>query len=535
MKILVTLIILFLNINFVIAADSSARWIDLEWDSVEGAAAYEISLSEIIDSVEAPRGVFSTDTASWSKEVNPGNYSVRIRTLDARKVPGAWGDPIPVVINQEDPQPLVPLDNEEILKNETGKTKITFQWAKVYGTQEYTIRVFDNKGSELISKKTNETEMTLELDDINDYFWLVTSGSGTQIQTPALSELKRKFSIRGEKLKAPLIEVNSNHPKGVYFKWSEVYRALEYEVSITRISESQNELIKKFITKKPLFGIGTNLIPQGKWVFAVVAKSNLYKNSEVSRIIFTTEGKKNIVMTNESVVKETNYRDSRASTISINFSNPTLNYSNINYETDTSNDQSLLGMQFSLNHSLNFADSLNLNSLLTIGQFSDSLIDVMNYNFSTGVRKAWEIKLLKIQTGLSLGLRSTPILIPNRLSQPNLTKNILMILYPEFNFQVNYNITENFEIEFLTKLDMNFKNLKSSDCGELEKSLNKLIGFRTSYNVNNKFNFSIGINLLDISNRTYAKTGSNSFAISGDINESIFNANYIDFGVKYFY
>ena len=43
MKILVTLIILFLNINFVIAADSSARWIDLEWDSVEGAAAYEIS------------------------------------------------------------------------------------------------------------------------------------------------------------------------------------------------------------------------------------------------------------------------------------------------------------------------------------------------------------------------------------------------------------------------------------------------------------------------------------------------------------
>ena len=330
MKTLVILTFFLFNLNFVIAADVAARWIDIEWSSVEGAAAYEISLSEVIDSIESPRGIFSTDTASWSKEVNPGNYKVRIRTLDKRKVPGAWGEPIPVIIKQEDPQQLVPLDNEKILKNETGKTSISFQWAKVYGIQEYTIRVYNDKGAELLFKQTNETEITLELDDINDYFWLVTTGGKNQIQSPKLNELKRRFSIRGEKLKSPVIEVDSNHPKGIYLKWPDVYRAIEYEISLSRLLKDKNELVKKFVTKKPLFGLGKTLIPQGKWVLAVVAKSNLYKNSDISRIIFNTEGKKTEVITNESTFKETNYRNNNSSLVSMKIGYPTLIYQNIN-------------------------------------------------------------------------------------------------------------------------------------------------------------------------------------------------------------
>ena len=108
MKIFLTLIILIINFNLALAADASARWIDLEWDDVTDAAAYEVSLSEIIEGAETSRGIFSTDSARWSKEVNPGNYNVRIRALDKRKVPGAWGEPIPVTIKQEEPQLLVP-------------------------------------------------------------------------------------------------------------------------------------------------------------------------------------------------------------------------------------------------------------------------------------------------------------------------------------------------------------------------------------------------------------------------------------------
>lgn len=535
MKLLIAFTLLLFKLNFAMAADASARWIDLEWDDVQGAAAYEVSLSEIIESEETPRGIFSTDTAHWSKEVNPGNYNVRIRALDKRKVPGAWGEPIPVTIKQEDPQQLVPLDNEEILKNETGKTSITFQWGKVYGAQEYMIRVFDQKGEEILSKKTTETEIILEFSDISDYYWIVTTGFGAPAKSIALSNLKRKFSIRGEKLKSPIIEVDLKHPKGIVLKWAEIYRANDYEVSLSRMSDNKNELTKKAVTQKPMYGIGSNLIPQGKWLFTVVARSKQYKNSDVSRIIFSTDGKKTEIVTNESVFKETNYRDINAPLVAMKISYPTLNYTNKNYEKDTSNDQTLRGIQFSINHSLPLADTYNLNSQLTLGQFADSYVDVTNYNLSSGVRKIWGSNHLKLQTGLSLGVRSNPLLSSNRLLTTAVTATDFMVLYPELNFQLNYKATDHFEIEILAKADMNFKNLKSSTSGEVDKSLNKTLGFRVIYNINSKFNFSVGFNSIDVSNRTLAKTGSGSYALSGDVNETKINANFVDFGVEYFY
>jgi len=535
MRTLIAVAILFFSVHFAVAADASARWIDLEWDDVQGATAYEVSLSEIIESEETPRGIFSTDSAHWSKEVNPGNYTVRIRALDKRKVPGAWGEPIPVTIKQEDPQPLVPLDNEEILKNETGKNSITFQWGKVYGAQEYTIRIFDHKGEEILSQKTNETEIILDLSDISDYYWVVTTGFGTQTNTPSPGELKRKFSIRGEKLKSPIIEIDLKHPKGIVLKWAEIYRASEYEVSLSRVNENKNELIKKTITQKPMYGIGTNLIPQGKWIFTVVARSKQYKNSEVSRIIFTTDGKKTEIVSNESIFKETNYRNINASLVAMKISYPTLNYTNKNYETDTTNQQTLRGIQFSVNHSIDIVESYNLNSQFTIGQFADSYVDVMNYSLSSGLRKIWGNNHLKLQTGLSVGLRSTPLLSSNRLLTTEVKTTSFMVIYPELNFQLNYKATDHFELELLAKADMSFTNLKSSESGDVDKSLNKTLGFRAIYNINHKFNFSVGINSLDISNRTLAKIGTGSYALNGDVNETKIKASFVDFGVEYFY
>jgi hypothetical protein len=100
---------------------------------------------------------------------------------------------------------------------------------------------------------------------------------------------------------------------------------------------------------------------------------------------------------------------------------------------------------------------------------------------------------------------------------------------------VNYKVTDHFELELLAKADMGFTNLKSAESGEIDKSLNKFLGLRVIYNINHKFNFSVGMNSLDISNRTLAKIGSGSYALAGDINETKIKASFVDFGVEYFY
>ena len=89
------------------------------------------------------------------------------------------------------------------------------------------------------------------------------------------------------------------------------------------------------------------------------------------------------------------------------------------------------------------------------------------------------------------------------------------------------------EVREVTSISL--MNLKSSISGEIEKSVNTFLGLRLLYNINNKFNFSLGLNSLDISNRTLAKTDNGSFALAGDINESKVQAIFFDFGVEYFY
>ena len=117
MKFFITIFFLLLSIQISSHA-ADERWIELEWDEVPGAVSYEVSLSQIINDETLDRGVFPSENARWSKPVNPGIYIVKIRTIDNRKAPGVWGEPIPVTIRAEDPQQLLPLENFEVLKNE---------------------------------------------------------------------------------------------------------------------------------------------------------------------------------------------------------------------------------------------------------------------------------------------------------------------------------------------------------------------------------------------------------------------------------
>jgi hypothetical protein len=176
-----------------------------------------------------------------------------------------------------------------------------------------------------------------------------------------------------------------------------------------------------------------------------------------------------------------------------------------------------------------------LYSAFSFGQFADSYAEVANYSLSSGFRKTFGSSRLKFQTGLSLGLSSTPMLFSNRLYSTTVTKKDFVAIYPEVNFQLNYKLTDHFEVETQSRVNYTLKNLKSSTSGEINQTINLNYYLKLIYSINSIFNLSGIFNVLNINNQTKAKTGFDSFALPGDVNESKLTSRYISFGLEYFY
>lgn len=526
------------QISFAAVNEKPSRWIDIEWEEVPGAKGYDIELFEVIDQKEFSRGVFHTNDPHWAKEANPGKYNIKMRALDNRKVPGPWGEAIPFVIKLETAQLLRPLENEEIQKEEISKTKIIFQWSKVFGADDYVVKIYNSKNSVIKTENTKNNEVSIDLDEIGDYFWNVAPRTSNEEEMNGIPDdklPKKKFSIRGEKLKSPVIEIDQRSPKGIIFKWQEVYRAEEYEVNISKVLEDKNEIVLQQNTKKNIYALARNKIPQDKWLLSVSSKSKNYKRSEEARVILKTEKNSTEIISNESIFKETNYRHPNKSYLGLQIGYPSIAYANKNYEKDTKNSQSLRGILIIGLSSLQINETYNIYSTFSLGQFADSYAEVSPFSLSSGFRKVWGSSHLKFQTGLSLGISSTPMLFSNRLSTTSVTQKDFIAAYPEVNFQLNYKFTDHFEVEAQSRIDYSLLNLKSSVSGEINQTLNLNYYLKLIYNINSNFNFSGAFNIYNLNNQTKAKTGSDSFALPGDVNESKLTSRYINFGVEYFY
>jgi hypothetical protein len=525
------------------AQEKSEQWIDLEWEAVQNSKGYDLELTEIIDQKKYPRGVFHSDTPNWSKEVPPGNYELRIRALDARKVPGQWGETIPVTVKFPAIQLLKPLQNENFVTNETDELNIHFQWNAVPGAKAYQFILTDSKYDIVLNETITTLEFNSKFNKIEDYKWTVLPllSPENQIEKETIQSKKdipfKNFSVRGEQLKSPWIEVQVVKDKGFIFRWKEIFRAQNYQYEIFKENADQEltSILKGDTKNKTQFVLPKKHVPEGRYIVSIKAVAKVFKESESSRILIQTDKNNLEVLNNESFKNFYSNRPLESSSIEFQFSYPTIDYSSSHFETDTLNEEKLRGMRLQGRWRKNISDSRYQNLLkFDYSEMANSNSAVSSYSISESIGKAILGPSVRFYYFGGIRLDNIPRLSANRLDNSESTDSFT-VLGPEINLQFNYQWATNWSAEVRASLFMAFLGLSTPEGADLNPSASYDLEFKLLYSINEKFDFYTGINHSVHNLNSAATTGGTSLAMEGDVNKISFTSTCPIFGVEFYY
>lgn len=143
------------------ADESNKVPVELEWEQIPGAKLYELEFRN-------PQGkvlnVFKSTNHIFRFRFKVGQYQVRSRVADARKVYGNWSDlqaftvqPKPVKLSEK------PVSTRGVIDPKTLTTDVAWQWGEAAGAQQFRLKVFNAKGEvvrdELVTGLSYKTQL----------------------------------------------------------------------------------------------------------------------------------------------------------------------------------------------------------------------------------------------------------------------------------------------------------------------------------------------------------------------------------------
>ncbi len=545
-SLIIFFILLFLSLNqasMASTAEKTLRWIDIEWDEVPGARGYDIELFEVIDQKDYTRGLFHTDKPHWAKEAPAGKYTVKIRALDNRRVPGPWGESLPIMVKLSPPQLLKPLNNEVITNSDTEDLYVHFQWNEATGAALYQFILFNSKNQVIANLVSKEQEVKLNVSRIDTYKWFVLPLlSADEKKEPAefltnTNELatQKAFQIKGTPLISPVISIEVIQKKGMILKWEEIYRAENYNYEVFR--DENNELKKVFSgnSKKTIIAIPKDRITKGKYLIAIKAQALKYRDSEPARILIQSENDSIDILKNESQVRNNSSRSSEPSVLEAQFGYPNFKYNSKNYDLDTVNTESLRGVEVQGKWQKSFLNSRFFNAInFDLSQSADSNVSALSYGFSETIGLKFHFGKSTLELGTGPRIDSTPLLYADRFEN-KITKQYFLTLGPDFSFIYHYQFNDLWKILFKTHLSPMGLKLSSPDGSKLQSAINSATELRLNYTLNGFFDLYTGLKLVSHTLKTKALLNVGSFAQSSDINEVSFSSTHFIFGTQFFY
>lgn len=220
------LIILFLFSWAAFAQDN--RWIDLDWEAIPEAKEYELELFQIQEDQVFSRGKFKTSNPNWSYAVPPGKYSLKIRSIDDRGVPGDWSEEIDLKVKIVNPIMNRPAKGEKIIEALVG-----LEWNEVPEATSYHVIVRDAKKAVVYDASTSLNKENVYLKDLGAYSFAVFAyGAGDEkISSNEWPEsIFRNFERVGGELDAPEVKVNISNL--VVLDWQKIENADNFEIDV---------------------------------------------------------------------------------------------------------------------------------------------------------------------------------------------------------------------------------------------------------------------------------------------------------------
>lgn len=348
------------------AFSQESRWIDIEWEPVEDAVNYEVELFEEENDTKTPRGKFKVESSTWSNAVPPGKYSLRIRSLDKRGVPGEWSEFIPVKVRMQNPRLFQPVPGSKI-----NTPEVNFEWSEIDGAASYQLVVKNGEGKIVHNNLVKDLRASLYLDDLGNYSWVSYALEENEALRPEeefLASGFKPFSRVGGELDPPEVKVNVSGK--VSITWQKIRGARVYEVDYLPPADSDKS--RRFKLRRESFAFAANRLREGVTTITFKSTAPGYPDSLKTVVQLLRSGKKIEIQDIIQGKKEEKDRVSPASLRWKNelFASMTLaryKYSSTEIENDTRLDQKELT---GVGVGLEWVNKPKLNSLQRKTEFS---------------------------------------------------------------------------------------------------------------------------------------------------------------------
>ncbi|MBX2988990.1 MAG: hypothetical protein KF802_13965 [Bdellovibrionaceae bacterium] len=284
---LALLILCLLSVGLPAEAQQYRRLVNFEWEPIEGAQIYELELQQT--KKDGKTYAFKVKQAAWNGRLSPGEYNMRLRSIDSRGVAGEWGDPSPFQVNLESARLVSPEPKAAITAKGAQETDVTFRWEAVGGAENYLFELQTEDGSFKKQEDLKEPTITVRLPVAKNFSWKVTAAGadGARSEATSLGE----FSLLGPKLGTPEFE----RPENEFvrdLKWSKPENTESFDVALTRFNPES----KKWEKVQLIEDIRDNSLPfdaqwpGGRYKAQVKAKGQMRGTSSVGSVDFKVRG-----------------------------------------------------------------------------------------------------------------------------------------------------------------------------------------------------------------------------------------------------
>ncbi len=531
--ILFILIVFHLIALNMVWAKPFTRLLDLNMEEVPGATLYELEFKRVDPSIEKEkRTVFKSKLPSWKGRLKPGRYQLRLRSYDARHVPGDWNKSEEIFIQREDLVISHPKDQFSFESSNEDQEKIDFSWNSVDGIKKYLFKLKSEDEKTKIEEILNEPQFSTKLPVGKKYFWsAVALDENSQ---PTESTAAASFVIWGTELKPPEIE----KPKNEFVRalnWtaeneehtSDFNVVLEKEADLNGAKWKAFKSIKNF--NKNSFKFPANW-PGGQYRLLVSSNGSYRKSSPPAELIFKVHSGSRTVkdevqnMFRQSILGLDGWYGIASYLIS------KVSYSSQNF--DSASNVSFTNFGGTGRLGLGFTSENSPFGFIGIADMSGFIYNGKNHTFFSieadgTYRIPYGRSEFRLQMGISI--KDLPDLaldpVTSEIREGHVTQ-----MGPHFGTEIWYSLTPKLGIQLNGHFIYSLIKITTPNGAALVPTISDQLGFLASYRLTQKFTGLVGY-VLRHDRSAYRSNPSiaGSQAQEGEVNQSFLSGTYLNF------
>jgi hypothetical protein len=270
-------------------AQSGKRSVSFDWEPIQGAKSYEVQIRKVKKDSESKDFIFKSTEPVFNGSLKPGQYTMKLRSIDPRGVPGPWSTESDFLVPLESVRLTSPSPKAEINAQNAKEREVEFTWKQVPGATAYQFELTSADGKIDVHETLTQTEFKKAIPVGTNFTWKVKAQGEQGAESEAFSVAEA--SILGSKLEKPKIE----KPETEFvreIKWSRPENAENFDYAISKY----NPKTKKWEKMKGVESDATESTnfdeqwPGGKYKFSIRAKADHRPSSDVSSILFNVRG-----------------------------------------------------------------------------------------------------------------------------------------------------------------------------------------------------------------------------------------------------